>query len=85
MGIPRADCAPFLDLQRLQPAELQALFAVLVESEEDPGPLLRTAAKLQLAPEALRTSPDWTKKVRIVHNIMLPAPAPASDPDPVSD
>lgn len=74
MSIPRADCASSLDLRRLQPAELQALFAALVDSEEDPGLLLRAAAKQLLVPEALRTAPDWTKRVRIVHNIMLPDP-----------
>ena len=54
MGIPRADCASALELQRLQPAELQGLIAALLDSEEDPGPLLRAAAKQQLVPEALR-------------------------------
>ena len=72
MGIPRADCASALELQRLQPAELQGLIAALVDSEEDPGPLLRAAAKQQLVPEALRAAPDWTKNVRFVHNIMMP-------------
>lgn len=54
MGIPRADCASALELQRLQPAELQGLIAALLDSEEDPGPLLCAAAKQQLVPEALR-------------------------------
>ena len=76
LNIPRADCASTLELQRLQPAELQSLqsltlLAVLVESEEDPGPLLRAAVKQQLVPEALRIPPDLTN---IVHNIMLPDP-----------
>ena len=47
---------------------------MLVESEEDPGPLLHAAVKQQLVPEALRTPPDSTKTVHIVHNIMLPDP-----------
>ena len=76
MSIARADCASALQLQRLQPAELQGLFAALVDSEEDPGELLRAAAKQQLVPEALRTAPDWTRNVRIVHSIMLPLPSP---------
>lgn len=74
MGIPRANCASSLDLKRLQTAELQGLFALLVDSAEDHGPLLRIAGRLQLIPEALRTSPDWTNNTRVVHNIMLPAP-----------
>lgn len=72
ISIPRADCASALELQKLQPAELHGLIAALVDSEEDPGPLLRAAAKQQLVPESLRAAPDWSKNVRIVHNIMVP-------------
>lgn len=74
MGIPRANCASFLDLKGLQTAVLQGLLALLVDSAEDPGPLLRIAARLELIPEALRIPPDWSKSTRIVHNIMLLAP-----------
>lgn len=56
----------------MQPAELHALIAALVQSEEDPGPLLRAAIKLQLVHEALRTPPDWTKNVQSV-DIMMPS------------
>lgn len=73
ISIPRADCASALELQRLQPAELHGLIAAFVDSEEDPGPLLRAAAKQQLVPERLRAAPDWTKNVWIVHNIMVPS------------
>ncbi|KAL3159324.1 hypothetical protein ABBQ32_011276 [Trebouxia sp. C0010 RCD-2024] len=71
MSISRADCASSLELQELQPAELRGLMAALVESEEDPGPLLRAAVKQQLIPEGLRDAPDWTKNIRIVDNIMV--------------
>lgn len=47
--------------------------AALVESEEEPGPLLRAAVKQQLIPEALRDAPDWTRNIRIVDNIMVPS------------
>ena len=73
MDIPRADCASALELHRLQRAELHCLIAALVDSEEDPGELLR-AAKLQLVPKALRTAPDWSKNIRIVHKVMMPDP-----------
>lgn len=74
ISIPRADCASTLELQRLQPAELHGLIAALVDSEEGPGPLLRAAAKQQLVPETLWAPPDWTKNVRIVHNITVVPP-----------
>lgn len=48
LGISRADCAPLLDLQGMQPAELHSLLAVLVNSEEDSGALLRAAVQQQL-------------------------------------
>lgn len=70
VGIPRADFASALELQRLQPAELRALLAILEDCEHE-GPLLRAAVKQELLPEALRIAPDWTKNVRILHNIMI--------------
>lgn len=73
LGISRADCASLLDLQGLQLAELHSLLAVLVDREEDSGPLLRAAVQQQLKPEALRPSPDWTKCIRFT-DIMLPSP-----------
>ena len=72
MSIPRANCAPAVEVQRMQPAELQALFALLANSEEDSGPLYRAAAQQLLVPETLRPSTGWTKNVRVLHNIMLP-------------
>ena len=74
LGIPRADCASALEVQKLQPAELQGLFAALVDSKKQPGQLLHAAAQQQLVPEVLQTAVDWSKNVRIVHNIMLPDP-----------
>ncbi|KAL3151452.1 hypothetical protein ABBQ38_012458 [Trebouxia sp. C0009 RCD-2024] len=81
LRIPRADCASAVELQQLQPAELQTLLAELVESEEDPGPLLRAAVKQQLVHVVRRPPPDSTKNVRIMHNIMLPNPDPWGPPD----
>ena len=72
IGVARADCASALELHKLQPAELQGLFAALVDSTKAPGQLLLAAAQQQLVPEALRTAVDWTRNVRIVHNIMMP-------------
>ena len=66
MGMPKAECAPALELHRLHPAELHVLLTVLLDDEEDPGPLLRAAAcaaKQQLLPDDLRAAPDWTKNV----------------------
>lgn len=76
MGIPRADCASAIEVQRLQPAELQALFAMLANSEEDSGSLYRTAAQQLLVPETLQPTAGWTKTVRVVHNVMLPDAGP---------
>lgn len=39
MGIARADCASAIEVNKLQPAELQGLFALLVNSKEAPGQL----------------------------------------------
>ena len=78
MGIPRAECASALELNQMQTAELHSMIAALVDSEEDPGTLLCAAAKEQLVPEALRAAPDWTKSVRILHNIMMPNPGSGS-------
>lgn len=72
MSISRADCAPSLEMYRLQPAELQALFALLANSEEDSGSLYRAAAQQLLIPENLRPSTGWTKNARVLHNMMMP-------------
>lgn len=70
MGIPTADCASGLELQNLQPAELRALLAILVDCKDD-GSLLRAAVKQELVPEDLRAAPKLTKNVWIVHDIRL--------------
>ena len=74
MGIARADCASAIEVHKLQLAELQGLFALLVNSKEAPGQLLVAAAQQQLVPNDLRTAVDWTKNIRILHNIMVPSP-----------
>ena len=73
IGVDRAECAPALELHKLQPAELQGLFAALVNRKTS-GQLMIAAAQQQLVPEVLRTSVDWTRNVWIVHNIMMPSP-----------
>lgn len=77
LSIPELICSSALEVQQSQPEELQTLLAVLVESKEDPGPLLRAAVKQQLVPVVWRPPPALNKHVRIMHNIMLPD----SDPD----
>ena len=72
MSIPRVHCAPAVEVQQLQPAELQALFALLANNEEDSGSLYHAAAQQLLVPKTLRPSIGWTKNVRVRHNIMLP-------------
>ena len=73
LGIPRARCTPYIQLQNLQPAELTVLVSALLNSEEDPGQLLHAAAKQRQVPKALR-QPSWSKNVRMIHKILLPAP-----------
>lgn len=70
MGIPTADCASGLELQNLQPAELRALLAILVDCKDD-GSLLRAAVKQELVPEDLRAAPKLTKNVWIVHDMYI--------------
>lgn len=74
LSTPRAHCTPYIQLQNLQPAELAALITALLNSEEDPGQLLRAAAKQQQVPKALREASGWSKNIRITHKILLPAP-----------
>jgi len=71
---PWSDCASVVDLESLQPSELHALLGVFADEEWDSDfeALLRSALKQQMVPEALRSKLDWTKPVRITHNIMLP-------------
>ncbi|DBB18067.1 TPA: hypothetical protein ACH3X3_003056 [Trebouxia sp. C0006] len=71
---PWSDCASVIDLESLQPSELHALLGVFADEEWDSDfeALLRSALKQQMVPEALRSKLDWTKPVRITHNIMLP-------------
>ena len=71
LDVADSDCAAAVDLERLQPAELHVLLAVLADAEHG-STLLRKAVQQLLVPEALRQPPDWTKHVRIMHNIMLP-------------
>ena len=72
---PWSDCASAIDLESLQPSELQALLGVFadVKWDSDFEALLRPALKEQMMPEALRSKLNWAKPVRIIHNIMLPA------------
>ncbi len=67
-------CASAIDLESLQPSELHALLGVFADEtwDSDSEVLLRPALKQQMVPEALRSKVDWTKFVRIIHNIMLP-------------
>ncbi|KAA6426970.1 MAG: hypothetical protein FRX49_03294 [Trebouxia sp. A1-2] len=71
---PWSGCISAIDLEGLQPSELHALLGIFGDNEWDPDSeaLLRPAFKQQLMPEALRFRVDWTKPVRILHNIMLP-------------
>lgn len=71
---PWSNCASAIDLESLQPSELHVLLGVFADEkwDSDSEALLRPVLKEQLMPAALRTKLDWTKPVRIVHNVMLP-------------
>ena len=73
-NVPWSDCACAVDVEGLQPSELHALLGSFADKkwDSDSEALLRSALRQQMVPEALRSKVDWTKPVRIIHNIMLP-------------
>ncbi len=74
LNLPWSKCASAIDLESLQPSELHALLGIFVNKNggSDSEAFLRPALQQHLVPEALRPKLDWTKPVRIIHNIMLP-------------
>lgn len=74
LSLPWSRCASAIDLESLQPSELHALLGIFVNKnrDSDSEAFLRPALQQHLVPEALRPKLDWTKPVRIIHNIMLP-------------
>ncbi len=72
LGSTEDDLASALNMGGLQPAEIHTLLGILAFAERESDALLRKAVQCHLTPENLRQTPDWTKPVRIIHNIMLP-------------
>ncbi len=70
---PSSDCASAFDVESLQPSELHALLGVFADKKRPNfEALLHLALRQHMVPEVLRSKVDWTKPVRIIHNIMLP-------------
>ncbi len=64
--------ASAIDLESLQPNELQALLGILVDNRGSSDALLRSALKQSQIPEALRPKLDWSQPVRVITDIVLP-------------
>ena len=63
--------AAILDMDTMQPAEMDTLLGILVNKVHDPGMLLRKAVQWHRSTSS-DPRPDWSVRTRIVHNVMLP-------------
>ena len=65
------DILSTLQMEGLQPHELNALLAAIVNRPKDSRQLLQAAVQQHLVPVALRPTPEWNQSIRIVGNINM--------------
>lgn len=72
VNMPENSIASILRMNTMTSAELDTLLGILTNTKHAPGLLLSKAVKQYRLPENLRTEPDWSAHVRILHHIMMP-------------
>lgn len=72
--MPQNSIVAVLKMDRMQPAELDTLLGILVNTKYAPtaGMLLCKAVQQHILPKGPRLSPEGSACTRIVHNIMMP-------------